>query len=82
MKLAKIIKRPIITEAATKAMSLNRYSFLVDQQANKKEIARAVEKFFGVHVQNVRTTKSPRGGKKALVQLVEGEKIDLFKSGE
>ena len=93
MDLKDVIKRPIITEKSTQMTSLGRYTFQVDKRAKKKEIKRAVEKFFGVKVKKVRTIimrgKKRRVGrlrketqaadwKKAIVQLAAGEKIDLF----
>lgn len=82
MKLANVIKKPIITEKSTQATSLGKYAFQVDKKANKKEIAKAVEKFFGVHVQKIWTAMMPDKRKKATVQLAEGEKIDIFETGE
>lgn len=97
MDLKDVIKKPIITEKATQETALGRYSFKVDKRANKKEITRAVGEFFKVHVQKVRTVtvrgKRKRIGrsrreirlsnwKKAIVQLAEGEKIDVFETGE
>lgn len=69
------------------------YAFAVDISASKREIAKALEKMFGVHVMAVRTlinkgktkrqVKSRKeifasNWKKAIVRLKEGEKIDLF----
>lgn len=88
MDLKDVIKKPIITEKSTQATALAKYAFEVDRRANKKEIAQAVEKFFGVHPQKVWTATTPDKGrqtskkKKAIVQLAEGEKIDLFETGE
>jgi len=82
MDLANVIKKPIITEKSTEATGLGKYAFQVDRRANKKEIARAVEKFFGVHAQKVWTVMMPGKRKKAIVQLAEGEKIDIFETGE
>lgn len=82
MDLNNVIKKPIITEKSTEATSLGKYAFQVDRRANKKEIAQAVEKFFGVHPLKVWTAMMPGKRKKAIVQLAEGEKIDLFKTGE
>lgn len=88
MDLQEVIKKPIITEKSTQATALGKYAFEVDRRANKKEIAKAVEKFFGVHVRKVWTAMMPNRGrqtskrKKAIVQLAEGEKIDLFETGE
>lgn len=93
MDLKNVIKKPIITEKATQEAALGRYSFEVDRRANKREIARAIEEFFKVRVQKVRTImvrgKRKRVGrtrrevkrsdwKKAIVQLTEGQKIDIF----
>jgi len=92
-----ILKRPVVTEKATQESSLGRYVFEVDSGATKPAIARAVEETFGVKVKRVRTMiikgKTKRSGryrrpikqanwKKAVVELVEGEKIDLLESGE
>jgi len=92
MDLNNVIKKPIITEKSTESTGLGRYAFLVDRQANKKEIAQAVKRFFGVHPQKVWTVMMPgkksakgrlsSGRKKAIVQLAEGEKIDIFETGE
>lgn len=82
MELAKVIKKPIITEKTTEVTSLGKYAFQVDRRANKKEIATAVEKFHNVHVQKVWTAMMSGKRKKAIVQLAKGEKIDIFETGE
>lgn len=97
MKAKDVLKRPIVTEKATQETALGRYLFQVDPQATKSEIAKAVEGIFGVKVKKVRTVmvrgKTKKSGrnrrsvkqadwKKAIVELVEGEKIDLLESGE
>jgi large subunit ribosomal protein L23 len=52
-----IIRKPLITEKATNASEkFNRFSFEVDKKANKIEIKNAVEKMYGVHVTEVRTS--------------------------
>jgi large subunit ribosomal protein L23 len=50
-----ILIRPIITEASTDAMALNKYTFEVASDANKFEIRRAVEEIFHVRVVKVNT---------------------------
>jgi large subunit ribosomal protein L23 len=51
-----ILIKPIITEKMTaQAEKLNRYAFVVDKGANKLEIKAAVEKMYGVKVDNVNT---------------------------
>lgn len=62
-----IIKKPIITEKATSASEkFNRFSFVVDRAANKLEIKEAVERMYGVHVNEVRTMNY--GGGKSSVK--------------
>ncbi|MAN27451.1 MULTISPECIES: 50S ribosomal protein L23 [Mesonia] len=91
-----ILIKPIITEKATNDSELNnRYSFVVNNQANKIEIKDAVESAYGVSVEKVRTmnvrpdrkvrytkagmvTGKTKAYKKAIVQLAEGETIDLY----
>ncbi len=97
MKAKDVLKKPVVTEKASQEAVWGRYLFEVDRQATKKDIAQAVEEAFGVKVKKVRTTmvrgKTKRSGryrrpvkqadwKKAIVELVEGEKIDLLESGE
>lgn len=38
---------------------MNRYTFIVDKKANKLEIKKAVEDFYGVQVEDVNTSVSP-----------------------
>ena len=89
-----IIKRPIITEKSTELMENNKYVFEVDYRSNKIEIRNAVEKIFGVKVEEVRTMNLPgkakrygkytgfshyRKWKKAIVKLTADSKgIEIF----
>lgn len=51
-----IIKKPVITEKATKlSETSNRFTFEVDRNCNKIEIKNAIEKMYGVHVTDVHT---------------------------
>ena len=55
-----ILIKPIITEKSTKlADKRNVYSFVVNKDANKLEIRRAVEQMFNVTVDEVNTTVMP-----------------------
>ncbi len=90
--LSKVIHRPLITERGSDLRErFNMYFFEVEPAANKHEIKQAVELYFGVKVEAVRTMnmrgKIKRMGrfsgkradwKKAVVQLAEGDVIDLF----
>ena len=87
-----IILRPVITEETMMASALKKYSFIVARDANKIEIAKAVEQLFGVKVAKVNTINVKghlrRYGrfegylpskKKAVVTLTEDSKpIDFF----
>ncbi len=87
-----IIKRPLITEKATwESQSRNRYSFQVHMKARKPQIRTAIEDLYKVRVAKVSTqirkgrTYRTRYGitntgdwKKAVVQLHEEDRIDLF----
>ncbi len=56
MKLAQdIIIKPIITEESMKGAADRKYTFQVAKDANKIEIAKAVEELFGVKVSKVNT---------------------------
>ncbi len=95
MIAAQVIKGPLITEKLDKAREkFRQYSFLVDRDATKHDVARAVETLFKVTVEGVRTNvvrgKVKRVGrnigkrpnfKKAVVTLKEGDKIELFEGG-
>lgn len=51
-----ILKRPIITEKASALSEKSgKYTFLVSKKANKVEIKKAVEKMYGVNVEEVNT---------------------------
>lgn len=50
-----IIIRPVITEKSMSGIADKRYTFRVANDANKIEIARAVETLFGVKVAKVNT---------------------------
>ncbi|MGN1418636.1 MAG: 50S ribosomal protein L23 [Acutalibacteraceae bacterium] len=50
-----IILKPIITEESMMGTALKKYTFKVAKDANKAEIAKAVEEAFGVKVAKVNT---------------------------
>ncbi|MBS1587668.1 MAG: 50S ribosomal protein L23 [Bacteroidetes bacterium] len=64
MKLADVLVRPIITEKVNTQMERNsRYTFEVGHAANKLEIKKAVEEFYGVKVAEVNTVVVPAKNK-------------------
>jgi large subunit ribosomal protein L23 len=60
MKFADVLVRPVITEKVNSQMERSgRYTFVVDKRANKLEIKKAVQDFYGVTVENVNTVVVP-----------------------
>lgn len=60
MKLSEILIKPVLTEKANAQQEkLRRYAFRVDRRANKLEIKKAVEEFYGVTVVDVNTSVVP-----------------------
>ena len=89
-----IILRPVITENSMDGIADRKYTFEVAKDANKIEIAKAVEELFGVKVSKVNTInvdgKLRRYGrfegytasrKKAIVTLTEDSKAIEFFDG-
>ena len=90
-----IIKRPVITEQSMDETEFKKYTFEVAKDANKIQIAKAVEEIFGVKVAKVntlnmqgkekRTGRYPAGRrpswKKAMVTLTEDSKTIEFFEG-
>ena len=89
-----IILRPVITENSMAGIADRKYTFEVAKDANKIEIAKAVEELFGVKVSKVNTInvdgKLRRYGrfegytasrKKAIVTLTEDSKAIEFFDG-
>ena len=60
-----ILKKPLITEKATKSgEKLGQYGFMVDTKSNKIQIKKAVETMYNVTVESVNTMKY-RGKRKS-----------------
>lgn len=64
MKLTDVLIKPVLTEKVNKQIEKNRsYTFVVDRKANKLEIKKAVEEFYGVNVTGVNTLVMPAKAK-------------------
>ena len=64
MQPTEVLIKPILTEKAnTQQEKLSRYSFKVNRKANKLEIKKAVEEFYGIQVENVNTLVMPSKAK-------------------
>lgn len=89
-----VILAPVVSEKSYSLLDGNAYTFVVHPDANKTEIRQAVEQIWGVRVMSVNTLnrrgKSKRfrfttgrrsDSKRAVVRLVEGDKIEIFEQG-
>lgn len=59
-----IIKHPLVTEKAMRLGEQGQYAFIVDPNANKIEIKKAIEKMFDVNIKSIRTMRV-KGKKKS-----------------
>lgn len=83
MKLIEVLEKPILTEKANAQQDkLRRYSFRVARKANKLEIKKAVEEFYGVTVTNVNTIVVPGKNKTRYTKagFVKGQKSSYKKA--
>jgi large subunit ribosomal protein L23 len=91
MHSREVIIAPVVSEKSYSLIEDNKYSFRVHPKAHKTQIRQAVEELFdvkveGVNVVQVRSKPKRRGmhrgkkpgWKKAIVQLREGDRIEIF----
>jgi large subunit ribosomal protein L23 len=90
-----VILEPVVSEKSYGLLDEGAYTFRVHPEANKIQIRQAIESIFGVRVLKV-TTANRKGKRKrnrramtfgrrpdtkrAIVTLVEGDRIELFES--
>ncbi|MEO5592279.1 MAG: 50S ribosomal protein L23 [Chitinophagaceae bacterium] len=77
MRLSEVLIKPILTEKANAQQEkLRRYAFKVDRKANKLEIKKAVEGFYGVTVIDVNTAVIPGKSKTRFTKAgyIKGQK--------
>lgn len=90
-----ILIRPVLTEKSTALAQAGRYTFEVDNRANKIQVKKAVQEIFSVQVTAVnimrvrgkprrRTWRAnlgkTRSWKKAIVALAPGQRISVFEA--
>jgi large subunit ribosomal protein L23 len=86
-----VLLAPVVSEKSYGQIEQRKYTFKVHPDAHKTQIRQAVEQLFEVRVQAVKVLKvqpKPKrrglsrgtrpGWKKAVVQLREGESIEIF----
>jgi large subunit ribosomal protein L23 len=90
-----VLLAPVVSEKSYSLIEDRKYSFRVHPDAHKTQIRQAVEERFDVKVQSVNVVKvraKPKrrgmiqgrkpGWKKAIVQLREGETIEIFEGAQ
>jgi large subunit ribosomal protein L23 len=83
MKLTDVLIKPIVTEKSNaQSTKLNRFAFKVDRKANKLEIKKAVESFYGVTVKDVNTAVMPGKNKSRFTKsgFITGQKPSYKKA--
>ena len=64
MKLSDVLIKPVLSEKVnSQTEKFRRYTFVVDKKANKLEIKKAVEEFYGIQVEDVNTLVMPSKAK-------------------
>ncbi|HEX8334632.1 MAG TPA: 50S ribosomal protein L23 [Segetibacter sp.] len=77
MKLTEVLVKPLLTEKANAQQDkLRRYAFKVARKANKLEIKKAIQEFYGVTVTEVNTAVIPGKNKTRYTKagFVKGQK--------
>jgi len=90
-----VLLAPVVSEKSYSLIADRKYSFRVHKDAHKTQVRQAVEELFDVHVENVNIShvrpKPKRRGairgtkpgwKKAIVQVREGETIEIFEGAQ
>jgi large subunit ribosomal protein L23 len=90
-----VLLAPVVTEKSYELIDQRKYSFRVHPEAHKTQVRQAVEELFGVHVEQVNIVKvqpKPKhrnfrrgvrpGWKKAIVQIRQGESIEIFEGAQ
>ena len=90
-----VLLAPVVSEKSYSLLTDRKYTFKVHPDAHKTQIRQAVEELFEVKVQSVHVLQvrpKPKrrglirgtkpGWKKAIVQLREGETIEIFEGAQ
>jgi len=90
-----VLLSPVVSEKSYSLIEDRKYSFRVHKDAHKTQVRQAVEELFGVKVTSVNIVKVPPkpkmrnyrkgtrpGWKKAIVQLKEGDAIEIFEGAQ
>jgi large subunit ribosomal protein L23 len=83
MRLSEVLIKPIVTEKSNKLTDQRRtYAFRVDRKANKLEIKKAIESFYGITVIEVNTVIVPSKAKSKFTKagFISGRKPGFKKA--
>ncbi len=90
-----VLIAPVVSEKSYSLIGEGKYAFRIHPDAHRTQVRQAVEELFSVHVVGVNILKvqaKPKrrgltkgirpGWKKAIVQLREGETIEIFEGAQ
>lgn len=90
--MKQIIKKPVVTEKSANQIESSKFTFLVEEDANKVEIKKEIETLYDVNVKSVNISKLPskkrargrvvghtKAKKKAIITLLDDKNIDNLK---
>jgi large subunit ribosomal protein L23 len=90
-----VLLAPVVSEKSYSLIGEGKYVFRIHPDAHRTQVRQAVEELFSVHVEGVNVLKvqpKPKrrgltkgirpGWKKAIVQLREGETIEIFEGAQ
>lgn len=86
-KIFDFLKRPVITEKATKLIEQKQYTFDVDSQLTKKQIRKIFEYYYGSSIKSIKTHRiglSTNGRQKPIKRVIlcfsKNQEIPIFKN--
>ena len=90
-----VLLAPVVSEKSYHLIDQRKYAFKIHPDAHRTQVRQAVEQLFDVHVERVNILKvqaKPKrrglikgtrpGWKKAIVQVREGETIEIFEGAQ
>ena len=90
-----VLLAPVVTEKSYELIDQRKYSFRIHPDAHKTQVRQAVEELFNVKVERVNVSQvkaKPKrrglhrgtkpGWKKAVVQVREGDTIEIFQGAQ
>jgi large subunit ribosomal protein L23 len=90
-----VVLTPVVSEKSYAGIADRRYTFKVHPDAHKTQVRQAIEELFDVHVERVNIVAVPskpkrrglfkgtrQGWKKAIVEVREGETIEIFEGAQ